>query len=90
MNKKRNRSTRRPVPVLVEIIGWAGVAAIFGAYIFSVAHVLEASDRIYHVLNLLGAAGIIIESYFKRDYEPTVLNILWALVAIVALITTFL
>lgn len=91
MNKKLNRSTRagQPTHLLIEILGWVGVVAIFSAYVLIVTQVVVATSPVYSLLNIFGSIAIVIESYVKRNYEPVVLNLLWALVALVALVVAW-
>ncbi len=69
-----------------EIIGWSGVLMILSAYILLSVGLLSSTNVYYQILNLLGAGGIVYHSLVKKDYEPMVLNIIWALVAVLAII----
>lgn len=73
--------------ILIETIGWAGVAAIVSGYVLISFGVLEPSQLNYQLLNLCGAIGIIISSLSKRDYQPVVLNVVWFIVAMAAILT---
>ena len=68
-----------------QFIGWYGVAAIIAAYILISFEIASAKSLIFQLLNFTGALGIIIETYYKRDYQPLVINIFWLLFALVAL-----
>ncbi len=76
--------------VLIEVIGWAGVAAIVGGYTLISFGVLDPSQLSYQLLNLSGAIGIIISSLSKKDYQPVVLNVIWIVVAVTAIFTVIL
>jgi hypothetical protein len=41
---------------------------------------------LFQVLNGTGAIGIVIISLHKKAYQPAVLNIIWTLVALIAII----
>ena len=73
---------------LIDILGWYGVAAILAAYALLNFEVLSVKDAWYQVLNITGAAGLIVEAGYKKDYEPVVLNIVWLLIAAFAIIRT--
>lgn len=60
---------------------------IVTAYALVSFSVLRPTDIVYHLLNGFGSVGIVIVSFYKRTYQPGVLNIIWALVAFVALAT---
>lgn len=71
---------------IVQNIGWYGVIAILLAYALLTFRVLVPENTLYLLLNLTGAAAIAYEAWSKRDKQPMVLNIVWALVAVIGLI----
>ena len=71
---------------IIEIFGWYGALAILGAYTSASFEVLEPTSLIFQLLNVTGAFGIMTVSLCKRAYQPAVLNIVWAIVAIVAIL----
>jgi hypothetical protein len=71
---------------LIDIVGWYGVAAILAAYAFLNFELMNVRDISYQLLNLTGAFGIILEAWYKKDYEPVVLNLVWLAIALVAII----
>ena len=70
----------------IEIIGWYGVVALIIAYGLISFSLLKSSDFVYQFLNLTGAIGIIVDTFSKRDYQPTAVNIVWAIIAFIALL----
>ncbi|XKT74984.1 MAG: hypothetical protein ACJKSS_02350 [Patescibacteria group bacterium UBA2103] len=72
--------------LFAETVGWYGAGAILLAYTLVSFSVLEATSIWYQLLNLTGAAGIAIISFCDRSSQPGILNSIWALVALVALI----
>ena len=74
---------------LVEWLGWLGVAAIFGAYALLSFGMLTSDQLIYQLLNLFGGFAILVDAWVDRNYQPVVLNALWALVALVSIVGTF-
>jgi len=73
--------------IFIEIIGWYGIVAIILAYALVSFGVLVSNSAIYQLLNFTGAIGIIIVPLAKKAYQPATLNIIWAIVALVALAT---
>jgi len=69
-----------------NIIGWYGVMAILLAYALLSFKVIDSNMLVYQLLNLTGAAGLIAEAAAKKDTQPVALNIVWAAVALVAII----
>jgi len=48
--------------MIYEIIGWVGTSAILLAYLLVSTEKLSSNSKKYHLLNLFGAVGIIINS----------------------------
>lgn len=70
---------------LIEIYGWYGMLAIVLAYALASFSVIQATGLIFQILNGTGALGIVFVSFYKKAYQPGVLNILWTLIAILAI-----
>ena len=71
---------------LFEIIGWYGAVSIVGAYGLVSFSVIQSGSLVYQLLNLTGAIGIAIISFYKKAYQPGVLNIIWTIIALIAII----
>lgn len=69
-----------------EVIGWYGAAAIVLAYALTSFAVMSPNSIWYQALNATGAIGIVYISFKKKAYPPGVLNIIWTIIAIVAII----
>lgn len=74
---------------LIEGLGWMSVAAIVGGYAATTFDLLETDSVMYLCLNLFGAVGIIISSLDNKNYQPIVLNVVWAVIAGVGLMRVF-
>ena len=74
---------------ILEIAGWYGVLAVLAGYALVTFSVLHAKGYPYQFLNLTGAIGLVFEAASKKDRQPVVLNIVWALVAVIALVRLF-
>jgi hypothetical protein len=75
---------------ITEILGWYGVVAILLAYALLNFDILSNKSLTYQLLNLTGAIGIVIDALDDKNYQPMVLNIVWALVAVFSLAHFFL
>lgn len=71
---------------LIEAGGWYGAAAVLLAYALVSFNVISPHGWIYQLLNFTGAVGVLIISYMKRAKQPALLNFVWAVIALVALI----
>ena len=56
------------------------------AYIFVSFEVIRTADFAYQALNLVGALGLGYISFKKKAYQPGVLNAVWAVVAVMAIV----
>jgi hypothetical protein len=74
---------------LVDIYGWYGMAAIIVAYALASFSVIDATGMAFQIMNGTGALGIVFVSFRNKAYPPGVLNILWTLVAVAALVRKF-
>ncbi|HLD20169.1 MAG TPA: hypothetical protein VJB93_02915 [Patescibacteria group bacterium] len=72
--------------IIDEIIGWYGTVAIVSAYALLSFGAIVSESMIYQVLNATGAIGIVFISFKKKTYQPGVLNIIWTIIAIVAMV----
>ncbi len=71
---------------LIEIFGWYGAIAIILAYGLVSFSVLPSNSIWYQILNGTGAIGILVDAFYKRDLQPAILNTIWAIVAIIAIV----
>ncbi len=69
-----------------DIIGWVGVLLVLCAFILITLGTISSKDMLYGILNAVGALGIIISSYKKKDFQPVALNVVWLLVAMIGII----
>ena len=69
----------------IEVMGWIGASFLVAGYAALSFGVLSSTDPLYQGLNALGAAGIVAISWHKRAYQPMMVNVMWLLVALMAL-----
>lgn len=69
----------------VEIVGWAGALLILLAYLLLSAGKLNGQSRAYQWMNVVGAAGFVINGWSHGALPSTVLNIIWMGIGAVAL-----
>ena len=61
----------------VEVIGWAAAALILGAYALLSAGRLRAESLTYQLVNILGAAGFIVNSGWNGALPSAAMNVIW-------------
>ena len=72
--------------IIDEVIGWCGTCAIILAYALVSFNYIPPATFLYQILNGAGALGIVYISFKKKVYQPGVLNIIWAIIALIATI----
>ena len=70
--------------LIVETVGWAGAALILLAYLLLSAGKLTGQSLTYQAMNVLGAAGFIVNGWWHRALPSAVLNVLWLLIGVLA------
>ncbi len=65
--------------------GWIGMVLIICAYGLSSFQIISITSSVYQILNLLGSTGIVVTAYHNRDNPAMVLNIIWAMIAVISL-----
>lgn len=71
--------------MLIEIIGWLAAALILGAYALLTAGRVTARSPLYQWMNVVGAAGFVLNSGVNGAYPSAVLNVIWAAIGAYAL-----
>ena len=69
----------------VSIAGWLAALLILGAYsLLSFGKILPSS-WVYQVMNIVGAAGFIINCAYNNAWPSVALNVVWMGIAVYAL-----
>ena len=68
----------------VEVVGWIGAVLVTGSYFLNIQGKLDAKDARYIWANAIGGICFIINTYFHHAYPSMAVNIVWVLIAIVA------
>jgi hypothetical protein len=61
----------------IEIIGWTGALLILAAYALLSTGKLRAESLTYHFMNMLGAAGFVINSGWNGALPSAAMNVVW-------------
>lgn len=72
------------VEVAVEVVGWAGAALILLAYLLLSAGRFTGQSLIYQGMNVVGAAGFVVNGWWHGALPSAALNVLWLLIGAVA------
>ncbi|MDP8913131.1 MAG: hypothetical protein M3N39_06105 [Pseudomonadota bacterium] len=71
--------------VLVETAGWAGALLILAAYLLLSMGKVNGRSALYQAMNVVGAAGFIVNGWYHGALPSAVLNVIWMLIGAVAL-----
>jgi hypothetical protein len=63
--------------LFIEIIGWLGALLILGAYALLSSGRLRAESLTYHIMNILGAAGFVVNSGWNGAFPSAAMNVVW-------------
>ena len=73
------------VELAVEAAGWAGALLILLAYLLISAGKLTGQSFAYQAMNIVGAAGFVVNGWWHRAIPSTALNVVWMGIGVVAL-----
>jgi len=69
----------------VEAAGWIGASLILFAYLLLSAGRLTGQSPAYQVMNVVGAAGFVVNGWWHGAIPSTVLNVVWMGIGVIAL-----
>ena len=74
------------IDLFVDVFGWLSSAAVVTAYALISMNKLDSKSRIYQWLNVFGSVGLALNTGYYRAFPSTVVNVVWFVIACVALI----
>jgi hypothetical protein len=77
------------VEIAVEIVGWAGAALLLLAYLLLSAGKLTGQSLVYQGMNVVGAAGFVINGWWHGALQSAALNVLWLMIGAFASIRIY-
>jgi hypothetical protein len=72
------------VEIAVEVVGWGGAVLILLAYLLLSAGRLTGQSLLYQGMNVIGAAGFVVNGWWHGALPSAALNVLWLLIGAVA------
>lgn len=73
------------VVILIEVAGWAGALLILLAYLLLSIDRLTGQSALYQGLNVVGAAGFVVNGWWHGAIPSATLNLVWLLIGAWAL-----
>jgi hypothetical protein len=65
------------VKFLIELTGWTGALLILFAYVLLTLQRLTSASAGYRWLNVIGSAGLVINSVWNGAFPSAFLNVVW-------------
>ena len=72
------------VQLVVEAAGWAGALLILLAYLLLSTEKLSGQSLAYQGMNVVGAAGFVVNGWWHGAWPSAALNVLWLLIGAIA------
>ena len=68
----------------IEVVGWAGAILILLAYLLLSAGRLTGQSLTYQAMNVVGAAGFVVNGWWHGALPSATLNVLWLMIGLFA------
>jgi hypothetical protein len=69
----------------IEIAGWTGAGVLLAAYALVSLRRLTGDGPVFQIMNIIGAAGIALNSGSNGAWASAALNLVWIAIGIAAL-----
>jgi uncharacterized membrane protein len=67
---------------LIDSIGWIGAISLLAAYALVSMRKLEGDSLVYQLLNMMGGAFLIVNSFHYKAFPSVAVNVVWIGIAI--------
>lgn len=81
---KKKQYSRKHI-LIADIIGWVGAALVVSAYLCNSFGLIEARTYLFQIINLVGAAAIVVSTFVRGAYPSATANTIWAGIALVTI-----
>lgn len=71
--------------VYFDMMGWLGTFFYILAYLLLTLRKIKSHQKIYHLMNVFGALGLIANALHLRDMPSLVVNIVWLGIGLLAI-----
>jgi len=71
--------------LIMNILGWIGSIEVLAAYGLNSYQKIKSDSILFYVLNLTGGLLLILFSVYKEAYPNVFINVVWVIIAVVAL-----
>jgi len=74
------------VALIIDTIGWIGSVMVVVAYALNIYKKLASDALSYYLLNIVGSACLIVNTYYHHAIPSAVVNVIWVIIALAALL----
>lgn len=67
--------------LLIDVTGWMGVISLLLAYVLVSMRKVEGDSIVYQLMNLVGSAFLIVNSFHYRALPSVGVNVVWVGIA---------
>ncbi|KQW48902.1 hypothetical protein ASC77_09285 [Nocardioides sp. Root1257] len=71
--------------LVVNVLGWLGMALLIGAYALVTASRIHATGLVFQLMNLFGGGFLMVNSAYYGAWPSAVLNLVWVGIGTVGL-----
>ena len=71
--------------ILVNVVGWIGMALLIGAYALVTAGKLHGPGLTFQLMNLFGGGFLMVNSAYYGAWPSAALNLVWVAIGLVGL-----
>ncbi len=72
--------------LFINILGWIGSVEVLAAYGLNSYQKIKSDSILFYILNLTGGLLLIVYSVYKEAFPNAFINIVWVIIAIIALL----
>lgn len=73
----------------IEIVGWVGMVLLLANFYMASHHILDDNAYTYHLLNLVGAIGVMINAFHKEVMAVGFIEVAWSAIALVGMYNVY-
>lgn len=73
----------------MELVGWTGATISLGAYSLNSLNIVGSQSVAYLLMNIFGCFFLILYAFSKKAHASWVLNTIWLLMTMVALLRVY-
>lgn len=71
--------------VIVNVVGWLGMALLIGAYALVTAGRIHGTGLPFQLMNLFGGAFLMVNSAWYGAWPSAALNLVWVVIGVIGL-----